>query len=195
MNSIGKRIAPFRVKAITGGTIRTMSDSDLLGSYTVLFFYPLDFTFVCPTEIHALQEKMSEFGARDVRIYAISVDSIHAHRAWLEMPKERGGIAGVTFTLISDINRQLALAFNVLNDEESVALRGTFILDKENVLQYASINNLSFGRSIDEIIRVVDAISFIEKHGNQACPANWSAGKKTMNQSAEGVIEYFTPSK
>lgn len=195
MNSIGKRIAPFRVKAITGGTIRTMSDSDLLGSYTVLFFYPLDFTFVCPTEIHALQEKMSEFAARDIRVYAISVDSVHAHRAWLEMPKERGGIAGVTFTLISDINRQLALAFNVLNDEESVALRGTFILDKENVLQHVSINNLSFGRNVDEIIRVVDAISFIEKHGNQACPANWSVGKKAMNQSAEGIVEYFTPSK
>lgn len=192
MNRIGKPIAPFSVKAITAGNITTLTDADVRGRYTVLFFYPLDFTFVCPTEIHALQEKMSDFAVRGVDVYAVSVDSIYAHRAWLEMPKANGGIAGVTFGLVSDLTRELARAFNVLNEDEGVAFRGTFILDKENVLQYASVNNLSFGRNIDEIIRMIDAIAFVEQHGDQVCPANWSTGKKTMNPSADGVVEYFT---
>lgn len=191
MNLIGKKSPAFNVSAIKQGTITTLSDKELLGHYSVLFFYPLDFTFVCPTEIHALQEKMTEFEKRHARVYAISVDSIHSHRAWLATPKSKGGIAGVTYTLISDMQRQLAAAYGVLDEEESVALRGTFVLDKENVVQHANINNLSFGRNVDEIIRMLDAITFVEQHGDSVCPANWVAGEKTMQPTPEGVKTYF----
>ena len=191
MNLIGKKTPAFNLPAIKEGAINNLSEKDLLGSYSVFFFYPLDFTFVCPTEIHALQAKMSEFDKRGARVFAISVDSIHAHRAWLNTPKNSGGVAGVTYTLVSDMRRELTEAFGVLDQEEGVALRGTFILDRENVVQHASINNLSFGRNIDEIIRMVDAISFVEEHGDHVCPANWSAGEKTMQATPESVSSYL----
>lgn len=191
MTLIGKQAPAFTVQAFQNNQTTTVSDSDLRGSYSVLFFYPLDFTFVCPTEIHALQEKIGEFEQRGTNVYAISVDSVHAHRAWANTPKNKGGIQGVTYTLLSDMQRTLARAFDVLDEEEGVALRGTFILDKENVIQHASINNLSFGRNIDELVRMIDAIQFVEKNGDHVCPANWSQGKKTMTPSAEGVETFF----
>lgn len=191
MNLIGKKVPSFSVQAIEKNRSFTLSDSDLQGGYTVLFFYPLDFTFVCPTEIHALQTKMADFEKRGARVLAISVDSIHAHRAWLHTPKAKGGIEGVTYALVSDMQRTLARAFDVLDEEEGVALRGTFILDKDNVVQHATVNNLSFGRNIDEIIRMIDAIQFVEKNGDHVCPANWAQGEKTMQPTADGVEEYF----
>lgn len=191
MNLIGKKVPAFTVEAIEKNRTFTLSDTDLLGGYSVLFFYPLDFTFVCPTEIHALQAKMAEFEKRGARVFAISVDSIHAHRAWLHTPKAKGGIEGVTYTLVSDLQRSLARAFEVLDEEEGVALRGTFILDKDNVVQHATINNLSFGRNIDEIVRMIDAMQFVEANGDHVCPANWAQGEKTMNPTADGVKEYF----
>jgi peroxiredoxin (alkyl hydroperoxide reductase subunit C) len=191
MNLIGKKLPSFNVQAIEKDRMFTLTDADLLGSYSVLFFYPLDFTFVCPTEIHALQEKMAEFEKRGARVLAISVDSIHAHRAWLHTPKAQGGIAGVTYTLVSDMQRSLARSCDVLDEEEGVALRGTFIVDTDNVVQHATVNNLSFGRNIDEIIRMIDAMQFVEKNGDHVCPANWSQGAKTMSPTADGVEEYF----
>jgi len=191
MNSIGKQIAPFSVKALVDGDVITLTDADLHGRYSVLFFYPLDFTFVCPTEIHALQEKINEFTERRADVYAISVDSIHAHRAWLEMPKAQGGIAGTTFPLVSDINRELTTAFNVLHQQDGVAFRGTFILDEENVLQHISVNNLSIGRSVEEMLRILDALSFVEAHGDKVCPANWTKEKPVMTASASGLVDFF----
>lgn len=192
MNLIGKKCPSFNVSAIKEGTIMSLSDKELLGHYSVLFFYPLDFTFVCPTEIHALQAAMAELEKRDVRVFAISVDSIHSHRAWLATPKNKGGIEGVTYTLISDMQRQLAQGFGVLDDQDGVALRGTFILDRENVVQHMTINNLSFGRNIDEIIRMVDAIRFVEEHGDHVCPANWVSGAQTMHATPESVASYLS---
>lgn len=191
MNLIGKKCPSFNVSAIKEGSIITLSDKELLGHYSVMFFYPLDFTFVCPTEIHALQAKMEELEKRDVRVYAISVDSIHSHRAWLSTPKSKGGVQGVTYTLISDMQRQLTEGFGVLDEQDGVALRGTFILDRENVVQHMTINNLSFGRNMDEIVRMVDAIRFVEENGDQVCPANWVSGEKTMQATPESTAAYL----
>jgi len=191
MNSIGKIIAPFCVQAITGRSIHAVTEKELLGQYSVLFFYPLDFTFVCPTEINALQAAHEDFVARGAKVYAISVDSVHAHRAWLETPRARGGIAGASFTLISDMQRQLTSSLGVLN-EDGVALRATFILDKEARVQHASVNNLSFGRNIAEIIRMIDAIQFVEQHGDSVCPANWQAGSATLKPDQASLEKYMT---
>lgn len=192
MSLIGKKVPAFNVSAVRETSIMTLSDKEMLGHYSVLFFYPLDFTFVCPTEIHALQEKMNQFKERNTNVYAISVDSVHSHRAWLNTPRNKGGIQGATFTLVSDLQRELATMFDVLDEQEGIALRGTFILDKENVVQHASINNLSFGRNIDEIIRMIDAISFVEEHGDSVCPANWTPGEKTMQPTSESVASYLS---
>lgn len=192
MSLIGKKVPAFNVSAVRENNITALSDKEMLGHLSVLFFYPLDFTFVCPTEIHALQAKMNAFKERHAQVYAISVDSVHSHRAWLNTPRNRGGIQGVTFTLISDIQRQLATMFDVLDEDEGVALRGTFILDKDNVVQHASVNNLSFGRNVDEIIRMLDAISFVEEHGDSVCPANWTPGEQTMQPTPESVASYLS---
>ena len=192
MSLIGKKSPSFNVQAIKNGTITSLSDKDLLGKYTVLFFYPLDFTFVCPTEIHALEAKSEEFAKRDAEVFAISVDSIHSHRAWLNTPRSEGGVQGITYTLLSDLNRVMTNAFDVLDENEGVSLRATFILDRNNVIQHAMINNLSFGRNVDEIIRTLDAISFVEENGEHVCPANWQPGETTMKPTAEGVKDFFT---
>jgi len=191
MSLIGKKAPLFHVQALKNGSITALNNNDLLGRYTVLFFYPLDFTFVCPTEIHALQAKVDAFKKRGADVYAISVDSIHTHRAWANTPRSKGGIEGVSFTLLSDIHKSMTQSFDVLDEDEGVSLRATFILDQDNVVQHASVNNLSFGRNIDEIIRTLDAIIFVEDNGENVCPANWLPGQTTMKPTPEGVETFF----
>lgn len=191
MRFVGHEAPHFSCQALVNGVEKTVKLEDLAGSYTVLFFYPLDFTFVCPTEMHALQAKIEEFKKRDCQVYGISIDSIHAHRAWLETPKKQGGIQGISYPLISDIHRTLARSFDVLDEEEGVALRGVFILDKDNIVQHELVNNLPLGRNIDEIIRTLDAIQFVDKHGDQVCPANWTEGEETMSPDQTGLDTYF----
>lgn len=192
MALIGKKVPAFTLPAVQGNRITTISEKDLLGHYSILFFYPFNFTFVCPTEMHALQARMGSFAQRNVEVYALSVDSVHAHLAWLDKPKEKGGIQGVDYTLLSDLHRDLAVALGVFDEEVGAALRATFLLDKNGVIQHVSINNLGFGRNIDELIRLVDALQFIEEHGDQVCPAGWQKGEKTLRPTQEGVIEYFS---
>ena len=166
-----------------------MQDFD--GKYKVVFFYPLDFTFVCPTEIHAFQQMLPEFEKRNAEVFGVSVDSVYTHLAWLNTPKATGGIEGVTYPLISDINKTLSKEYGVLDEKQGVAFRGVFILDKDNCVQSMTVNNLGLGRNISEIIRTLDALQHFEKHG-EVCPANWTVGSKAMKPTDDGLKEYFS---
>lgn len=190
MLKIGHRIPDFTCDAVVNNQITQISSLDYQNSYKLLFFYPLDFTFVCPTELHALQDNIEEFAKRNTQVLAISVDSVYSHLSWLATPKSVGGIQGVSYPLISDIKKTLASSFGVLNEEKGIALRGVFLVDKNNVLQYAAINNLGLGRSISELIRLVDALAHVEQNG-EVCPANWNIGKPAMKATGAGLKEYF----
>jgi peroxiredoxin 2/4 len=188
---VGKPAPQFTAKAVVGGEIvDDFSLRDFLGRYVLFFFYPLDFTFVCPTELHAFQEKGAEFVKRNTEIVACSIDSAYSHIAWLKTPKNSGGIKGVSYPLVSDINKAIARHYHVLNDEEGIAFRGLFLIDKEGIVRHQLVNDLPLGRSVDEALRVLDALIFHENHG-EVCPANWKAGAKSMKPTQEGLDNYF----
>ena len=159
------------------------------GKYVVLFFYPLDFTFVCPSEILAFNRKVEEFNKKDCQLIGISVDSHFTHLAWKETEVEKGGIGNVQYPLVSDIKKEIARAYGVLHDD-SVALRGLFLIDKEGVVRHAVVNDLPLGRNVDEALRMLDALRFTEEHG-EVCPANWHEGEEAMKPTAEGVADYL----
>ncbi len=186
---VGKPAPLFSCKAIVEGQIKDVSLADVQGM-KVLFFYPLDFTFVCPTELHAFQDAHADFKARNTTLLGISVDSVYSHLTWLEQPKAQGGIQGITYPLLSDISRSVSRAYDVLDEDEGVAYRALFIIDKDNIIQSMQLNNLSFGRNINEVLRLIDAVQFVEKHG-EVCPANWTVGQKGMDPSRAGVVDYF----
>ena len=163
--------------------------SDYRGKYAVLFFYPLDFTFVCPSEILAFNRKVEEFNKKDCQLIGISVDSHFTHLAWKETEIEKGGIGNVQYPLVADIKKEIARAYGVLHDD-SVALRGLFLIDKEGVVRHAVVNDLPLGRSVDEALRMLDALRFTEEHG-EVCPANWHEGEEAMKPTAEGVANYL----
>ena len=190
MLNVGKPAPDFDCQAIVDGKLAHLSLADLAGSYTRLFFYPLNFTFVCPTELHAFQDKLAEFKKRNVNVVGVSVDSAHSHLAWLRTPKNKGGIDGVTYPIISDINKTMCVDYGVLKEDEGIAFRGLFLLDKTNIVQHASVNNLPLGRNVYESLRLVDALQHHEKNG-EVCPANWTAGDKAMTEDREGVLGYF----
>jgi peroxiredoxin (alkyl hydroperoxide reductase subunit C) len=194
MNSlIGKTAPHFTAKAVVKGQIvDEFSLRDFLGKYILFFFYPLDFTFVCPTELHAFQEKLEEFEKRDTQIVGCSIDSWFSHLAWLSTPKTKGGIEGVEYPLVSDINKHIARHYQVLKEEEGVAYRGLFLIDKQGIVRHQLVNDLPLGRSVEEALRMVDALIFYENHG-EVCPANWKLGAKGMIPTAEGLVRYFTP--
>lgn len=207
MSLVGKKAPIFNSPAVINGEeiVESFSLEQYLGKKdVVLFFYPKDFTFVCPTEIHAFQEKLGEFERRNVAVVGVSCDSEETHLAWLMTDKDQGGIAGVTYPLVADLAKTVANNFGVLAgdwiyDDEGmlhfegnpVAFRGTFFIDKEGTVRHESINDLPLGRNIDEMIRIVDAWQHVEKHG-EVCPANWEEGKTAMNATREGVAEYLS---
>lgn len=189
---VNKEAPDFTAKAVQEGTvIDEYKLSDLRGKYVVLFFYPLDFTFVCPTELHAFQAKLAEFKKRNVEVVGVSIDSWFSHLAWLQQPKNQGGIEGVTYPLVSDLNKTISKDYDVLLEGVGIALRGLFLIDKEGIVQHQVVNNLPLGRSIDEALRLVDALQFTEEHG-EVCPANWKEGEKSMKPTGDGLKEYFT---
>jgi peroxiredoxin 2/4 len=191
MSLIGKKAPFFKATAIEDGKIVTdFSLEKFLGSYVVFFFYPLDFTFVCPTELHAFQHALDQFKAKNGVVIGCSVDSAHAHLAWLRTPVDNGGIQGITYPLVSDLKKEIAREFQVLNEEDGIAYRGLFILDREGVIRHMLTNDLFLGRSVDEALRIVDALITYETQG-EVCPANWKIGQKTMVASREGVENYF----
>ncbi|MFQ5583956.1 MAG: peroxiredoxin [Calditrichia bacterium] len=163
--------------------------SDLRGKYVVLFFWPYDFTFVCPTEIIAHDHRIEEFKARHVEVVGISIDSKHTHHSWRSTPVEKGGIGEVRFPLVSDLKHEITQAYGV-EHPDGVALRASFLIDRDGVVQHQVVNNLDFGRNIDEMLRVIDALQYSEEHG-EVCPANWHKGQETLKETPESVAEYL----
>lgn len=187
---IGKKAPDFCAEALVNGKITKVSLKDYSSSYKILFFYPLDFTFVCPTEIHAFQDALAEFEKRNAQVIGVSVDSVYSHEAWTKMPKTRGGIEGVTFALVSDLNKNIARQYDVLDEASGVALRGLFIIDTNDIVQVMWVNNQPLGRNVCEVIRLLDALIFTKQHG-QVCPANWQIGQKAIVPNFQGVQKYF----
>lgn len=187
---VAKEAPDFTAEAVMpDGMISELKLSSYRGKYVVLFFYPLDFTFVCPSEILAFNQRLKDFEARNTSVISVSVDSPYTHFAWRETPVEKGGIGPVGFPMVADLNKQIARDYDVLHNE-SVALRGLFLIDKEGIVRHQVVNDLPLGRSVDEALRMVDALQFTEEHG-EVCPANWKPGEEAMKGSASGVADYL----
>ncbi|MBU2806477.1 peroxiredoxin [Acidithiobacillus ferridurans] len=159
------------------------------GKYAVLFFYPLDFTFVCPSEILAFNHRLNEFKSRNTEVIACSVDSHFTHLAWKNTPEEKGGIGHIQLPMVADLSKSIARNYDVLINDE-VALRGSFLIDREGIVRHEVVNDLPLGRNIDEMIRMVDALQFSEEHG-EVCPAQWQKGKVGMKPTSEGVADFL----
>ena len=186
---VGKPAPKFDLEALVDGQFRTVSSDDFKGKWVLVFFYPLDFTFVCPTEILAFSDRYDELKRMNCEVLGVSVDSKYSHLAWTERPRNLGGIQGLKYPLLADLNKSMARDYGVLADE-GVALRGLFLLDPHGVIQHATVNNLGVGRSVDEAIRVLQAFQFVAEHG-EVCPANWKPGTDTMVPDWEKSKLYF----
>lgn len=191
MSLVAKKAPNFTAQAVMAdNSIEELSLSSYQGKYVVLFFYPLDFTFVCPSEIIAFDDALEEFHKRNCEVLAVSVDSQYSHWAWKNTPRNQGGLGQVRFPIVADLKKKISKKYGVLLKEAGVALRGLFILDKEGVVHHATINHLSLGRNVEEVLRVLDALQFTEEHG-EVCPANWHPGDDAMKPTAEGVADYL----
>ena len=191
---VGRQAPDFTVACVSGsGQIVDQFNfyEATHNQYSVLFFYPLDFTFVCPSELIALDKAFDAFAARNVQLVAVSIDSQFTHNAWRQTPVNQGGIGPVRYTMAADINHSVCRSYGVEHPEAGVALRGVFVMDQNHVVRSQMVNDLPIGRSINEIIRVVDALQFVEKHG-EVCPANWQQGEKAMKPTPQGVAEFLT---
>ena len=189
---IGRQAPEFKAKAVVDGKIiEHFSLSECQGKYVVLFFYPLDFTYVCPTELIAFQESLEEFEKRNTCVIGCSVDSHFSHMAWLGTPRQKGGIQGVEYPLLSDINKKISRDYGVLMEEEGISYRGLFIIDKGGKIRHLVVNDLPLGRSVDEVLRLLDALQHFEQNG-EVCPANWTKGKASMQPSKEGLEKWCT---
>lgn len=190
---VGKKAPNFSLSAAVKGKIENnFSLSSLEGKYVILFFYPLNFTFVCPTELHAFQDHLDQFHSRNAEIVGCSVDSCFSHLAWLNTPRSQGGIAGIQYPILSDIKKELSRDYLVLKEDEGIAYRGLFLIDKKGFVRHQVVNDLPLGRSIDEALRMLDALIHFENNG-EVCPANWQSGKKSMKATQEGLTAYFSP--
>ncbi|WP_323002619.1 peroxiredoxin [Denitromonas sp.] len=189
---VGKKAPDFTATAVLGNNeIKDITFSEVTrGKYAVVFFYPLDFTFVCPSELIAFDHRLEEFKKRNVEVLGVSIDSQFSHLAWKNTPVAKGGIGPVGYTLVADIKHEICRAYDV-EAEGGVALRGSFLIDRDGVVQHQVVNNLPLGRDIDEMLRVVDALQFTEEHG-EVCPAGWNKGKAGMKASTDGVAEYLS---
>jgi peroxiredoxin (alkyl hydroperoxide reductase subunit C) len=191
MSSLVTKEAPdFTAQAVMpDNSFQDITLSSYKGKYVILFFYPLDFTFVCPSEIIAFDKKLQEFKDRNCQVIAASVDSHYSHWAWKNTAVKDGGIGNVQFPIVADLSKNISRDYGVLVNE-SVALRGLFLIDKEGIIRHEVINDLSLGRSTDEALRMLDALQFTERHG-EVCPANWKSGDEAMAPSVEGVADYL----
>jgi peroxiredoxin (alkyl hydroperoxide reductase subunit C) len=192
MSTLVTRQAPdFTATAVMGDNSfkEDFKLSDYRGKYVILFFYPLDFTFVCPSEIIAFDKALAKFQEKNCEVVGVSIDSQFTHWAWKNTPVNDGGIGNIQYPLVADLDKKISRQYGVLLDM-GVALRGTFLIDKEGVVRHAVINDLPLGRSIDEALRMVDSLTFHETHGD-VCPANWKAGEDAMTPTAEGVADYL----
>lgn len=192
MSVLVNRSAPdFTAPAVLpdGRIVEDFRLSALRGRYVVLFFYPLDFTFVCPSEILAHHNRMPRFRELETEVVGVSIDSQYAHYAWRATPIERGGIGAIDFPLVADVRREIVAAYGI-GHSDGVALRASFLIDREGVVQHQVVNNLPLGRDVDEMVRLVEALQFTEAHG-EVCPAGWRKGARGMKPDAEGVASYL----
>jgi peroxiredoxin (alkyl hydroperoxide reductase subunit C) len=203
---VGKKAPRFSAQAVINGEeiVENFSLDQYLGKkHVIFFFYPKDFTFVCPTELHAFQERLADFEAKGVAIVACSTDTEQSHWGWLQLPRANGGIQGVTYPIVADTNKTISSNYDVLdgayeyNDDgeltatsELIAYRGLFLIDKNGEVQHQIVNNFPLGRNVDEAMRMVDALRFFEEKG-EVCPANWEAGKDGLKDTHEGVASYL----
>jgi peroxiredoxin (alkyl hydroperoxide reductase subunit C) len=191
MQPLVTTVAPdFTAKAVMpDDSFADLTLSACRGKYVVLFFYPLDFTFVCPSEIIAFDNALPQFAERNCRVIGVSVDSQYTHYAWKNTPRDRGGIGPIRYPLVADLDKKISESYGVLLDGR-VALRGLFLIDKAGIVRHSLVNDLPLGRNVDEALRVLDALQFTEKHG-EVCPANWRQGQEAMKPTAEGVAAYL----
>lgn len=190
---VQKPAPAFTADAVVGSDFKSISLSDFVGKYVVLFFYPLDFTFVCPTELTAMSDRVEEFKKLNAEVVAVSVDSKFSHLAWTKLPRSEGGLGEMHIPLVADITKQISRDYGVLLEDgpdQGVALRGMFIIDTTGVIRHITINDLPVGRNVDETLRLVKAFQHTDKHG-EVCPINWQPGQKTMKASPEESKEYF----
>ncbi len=192
MSSLVTKEAPdFTAQAVmANNSFEEINLSDYRGKHVILFFYPLDFTFVCPSEIIAFDKALEKFRSLNTEVIGVSVDSHFSHWAWKNTPVKEGGIGQVKFPLVADLNKSISRDYGVLVDE-SVALRGLFLIDKDGIIRHSVVNDLNLGRSVDEALRMVKALQFTEDHG-EVCPANWQEGDEAMKPTAEGVADYLS---
>ena len=189
---VGKKAPLFESEAVFEEAFLPINLEDYLEKkYVILLFYPLDFTFVCPTELIAFSDRYQEFEDLSTEILGISIDSKFAHLAWLQTPREEGGLETLNYPLLSDLKREIATAYNVLN-EDGTALRGLFIIDKKGIIQHATINNLPIGRSVDEALRNLQAIQYHNENPDEVCPANWQPGDETIIEDWDQSKKYFS---
>jgi len=191
MSVLVQKPAPdFKAQAVMAdGSFKEVSLADYKGKYVLLFFYPLDFTFVCPTEIIAFSDAAKSFEALDVQLLGVSVDSHYSHLAWRNTPRNQGGLGQIDYPLIADLNKSIARSYDVLVND-AVALRGLFLIDKAGVVRHQVVNDLPLGRSVDEALRMVKALQFVETNG-EVCPANWKEGSRTIKPTVDKSKEFF----
>ncbi|CAK6688342.1 MULTISPECIES: peroxiredoxin [unclassified Synechococcus] len=188
---VGLQAPEFTATAVVDQEFQTVTLSQYRGKYVVLFFYPLDFTFVCPTEITAFSDRYGDFTSRNTEVLGVSVDSQFSHLAWVQTDRKQGGLGDIAYPLVADLKKEIASAYNVLDEDAGVALRGLFIIDPDGVIQHATINNLAVGRNVEETLRVLQAFQHVKANPDEVCPANWTPGEKTMNPDPVGSKEFF----
>ncbi|NOZ78341.1 MAG: peroxiredoxin [Acidobacteria bacterium] len=191
MSLVTKPAPDFKATAVMGdNSFEEISLSQYRGKYTILFFYPLDFTFVCPTEIIAFDKHLEEFEKLDCQVLGVSIDSQFSHWAWKNTPVDHGGIGAIRYPLVADITKRISRDYGVLLEDAGVALRGLFLIDKEGIVRHQVINDLGLGRSVEEALRVLKALQHLETYG-EVCPADWHEGDEAMKPTAEGVAHYL----
>ena len=188
---VGMQAPDFATTAVVDQEFKDITLSQYRGKYVVLFFYPLDFTFVCPTEITAFSDRYSDFSSKNTEVLGVSVDSKFTHLAWIQTPRNEGGIGDINYPLVSDLKREICQSYNVLNDDGE-ADRGLFIINPKGVIMHSTINKAPVGRNIDETLRILQAYQYVESHPDEVCPAGWTPGDKTMKEDPKGSKEYFS---
>ena len=188
---VGMQAPDFSATAVVDQEFKDIKLSQYKGKYVVLFFYPLDFTFVCPTEITAFSDRYSDFSSKNTEVLGVSVDSKFTHLAWIQTPRNEGGIGDINYPLVSDLKREICQSYNVLN-EDGEADRGLFIINPDGVIMHSTINKAPVGRNIDETLRILQAYQYVESHPDEVCPAGWTPGDKTMKEDPKGSKEYFS---
>nr|YP_009530398.1 thioredoxin peroxidase [Paulinella micropora]AXY63087.1 thioredoxin peroxidase [Paulinella micropora] len=188
---VGQQAPDFTATAVINQEFEEVKLSQYRGRYVILFFYPLDFTFVCPTEITAFSDRYSDFSRLNTEILGVSVDSQFSHLAWIQTPRNEGGIGDINYPLVADLKKEIASAYNVLDVDAGIAVRGLFIIDPAGVVMHATVNNLPVGRNVEETLRVLQAFQYVQANPDEVCPANWTPGQKTMKPDPKGSKEFF----